>query len=83
MAWMDEPASRGRRGAVRPTPAELAVLRACATGRSTGEVADLLGLDVADVRAHVANAVTKLGARSKLEAVILALRAGWIEIEPA
>ena len=80
MACMDEPASRGGRAAVRPSPAELAVLRASATGRTSVEVADLLGLDAEVVRAQLGNAVTKLGARSKLEAVVLALESGLIAI---
>jgi len=77
---MDEPASRGGRAAERPSPAELAVLRASATGRMSVEVADLLGLDAEVVRAQLGNAVTKLGAHSKLEAVVLALESGLIAL---
>jgi len=80
MAEDAAPASRRRRPDARPTPAELAVLRACATGRNTVEVAELLDLDVADVRAHVANAITKVGARSKLEAIVRALESGLITL---
>jgi DNA-binding NarL/FixJ family response regulator len=60
------------------TEEERAVFRASATGRSVAEVAELLGRPPDDVRRVFASAVTKLGARSKLEAVIIALRRGLI-----
>ena len=83
MAEDDAPASWRRGHDARPAPIELAVLRASATGRSTAEVADVLGVDPEAVRGHIAGAIAALGVRSKLEAIVLALRAGWIEIEGA
>ena len=83
MAEDDAPASWRRRHDARPAPIELAVLRASATGRSTAEVADVLGVDPEAVRGHIAGAIAALGVRSKLEAIVLALRTGWIEIEGA
>src|SRR5829696_7527988 len=55
-------------------------LGASAIGLGVAEVADLLGLSPDAVRASIASAITKLGARSKLEAVVVALRGGLIEI---
>ncbi len=83
MAEDDAPASWRRRHDARPAPIELAVLRASVTGRSSAEVAGLLGLNAEAVRAHIAGAIVALGVRSKLEAIVVALRAGWIEIEGA
>jgi two-component system nitrate/nitrite response regulator NarL len=60
------------------TGRESAVLAASATGLSVGEVADRLGVSPNAVRAALALAITKLAARSKLEAVIIALRRGLI-----
>ena len=67
-------------GATAPlTPRECDVLAASARGLGTGAVAAELGQAVDEVRACLASALGKLGARSKLEAVILALRRGDIE----
>jgi len=56
------------------------VVRLSATGLATDEVAERLGLAPDEVRRHVAGAVVALGARSKLEAVVLAVRHGLIEL---
>jgi DNA-binding CsgD family transcriptional regulator len=61
-------------GAVpRLTPRELEVLAALSSGRSTEEIARSLGITTATVRSHVKNIFTKLGAHSRVEAVLLAL----------
>ena len=54
------------------------VLTLLATGMMTHEVAARLGLTVAAVREHAARITVKLRARSKLEAVLIALREGLI-----
>ena len=64
--------------ALRLTPAECDVLAVSATGRVVSEVAEVLGHPPETVRRALDSAVNKLGARSKLEAVLLALRAGVI-----
>ena len=56
------------------------VLQVSATGASTSEVATRLGMSVDEVREHLAQAIALLGARSKLEAVIRALRLGLIRL---
>jgi len=62
------------------TPLEREVLAVSATGLTTAEVADRLGLATSDVRRALASAVAKLGARSRLEAVIIAVRRGLIDL---
>lgn len=61
-------------------PRELEVLRTLATGMSTGEAATRLDISVHTVRTHLKNVMAKLEARSKLEAVMIALRNGLIEL---
>jgi DNA-binding NarL/FixJ family response regulator len=60
----------------RITPRELEVLCAFATGASTSEVADQLGISVHTVRTHLKNAISNLGARSKFQAILFALKEG-------
>jgi len=47
-----------------------------ATGRSNHEIAEALFLSPATVRTHVTRVMTKLGARSRAQLVVLAVRAG-------
>ena len=54
------------------------VLEAAASGAVTSEVALVLGMTDDVVRQHMAAAVRALGARSKLEALIIALRHGLL-----
>jgi DNA-binding NarL/FixJ family response regulator len=56
------------------TPRELEVLHRLATGEATNEIADALFLSVHTVRNHIANTLSKLHARSRLEAVAIATR---------
>ena len=58
------------------TAQERAVLAASAKGLGSADVAQLLGQPLEAVRRHLASAIEELGARSKLEAVIMALRLG-------
>jgi len=51
-----------------------------ATGLLTDEVAEQIGIPPAEVRRHVTGAMAVLGARSKLEAVVLALELGLIDL---
>ena len=62
------------------TDEERAVLAASARGLGTAEVAELLDRPPEYVRRSIASACAKLGARSKLEAVIIALRTGLIDL---
>jgi DNA-binding CsgD family transcriptional regulator len=68
--------------AVRLSRRERDILAAAARGMSTSEVAAELGLEVDDVRGAMASAIGKLGARSKLEAILIAVRSGEIDLDP-
>jgi DNA-binding NarL/FixJ family response regulator len=64
------------------TGREREILTMLATGRSTDEIAEQLFLSTHTVRNHVRNVLTKLRARTKLEAVIIAARAGIVDLSP-
>ena len=72
------------RGEDRPTldPTERRVLELVATGLSTSEVAEQLGISVERARAYLPAIIEKLGATSKLEALIIAIRHGLIRLPP-
>jgi DNA-binding NarL/FixJ family response regulator len=59
---------------------ELEVLRLLAAGYSTTTIATELGLSVHTTRNHVRNLMTKLGAHSRLDAVVIAARSGLIDL---
>jgi DNA-binding CsgD family transcriptional regulator len=75
--WM-ESATRKRRGL---TAREREVLTLLARGYTGEEVARQLQVSAETVRAHVRNSVTKLHARTRLHAVVLALQRGEITLE--
>jgi DNA-binding NarL/FixJ family response regulator len=60
---------------LRLTEREQAVLAASATGLTVAEVATALDLTPETVRAALGSTIAKLGARSKLEAVVIAFNA--------
>jgi two-component system, NarL family, response regulator DesR len=59
------------------TPRESEVLRAAADGGSTEEIGAALFLTPATVRNYLSNAIAKLGARNRIDAIRLARDAGW------
>jgi len=52
------------------------VLRLAALGLTTFSIARRLDIDPSDVRAELTAAIEQLGARSKIEAVLIAARRG-------
>jgi len=62
----------------RPTSREREILALLATGATDNEIADILALSPATVQTHVRNAKTKLGARTRAQAVALAIAHGMI-----
>jgi two-component system, NarL family, response regulator DesR len=60
------------------TARELDVLRTAATGVSTDEIASELSLSPPTVRNYLSNAIAKLGARSRIDAIRIARDAGWL-----
>jgi len=65
----------------RLTARECEVLGLLARGYTGEEVARQLRVSAETVRAHVRNSVTKLHARTRLHAVVLALQRGEISLE--
>jgi DNA-binding CsgD family transcriptional regulator len=61
------------------TARERQVLAASASGLLITEVAAVLGLSPETVRTVLGSAMAKLGARSKLEAIVIALKDDLIE----
>jgi NarL family two-component system response regulator LiaR len=60
---------------------ELEVLKLTAKGLSNKEIASALSISVRTVQAHLVNIFTKLGVKSRTEAVVHALREGWFTID--
>jgi len=57
---------------------EAEVLRAAEAGLPTDEIATRLHLSNATVRNYISNAIAKVGARNRLEAIRIAKNAGWL-----
>ena len=60
------------------TPRETDVLRLLANGDGIASIARALGISINTCRGHLKSVMTKLGAHSQLEVVVLASRAGLI-----
>lgn len=63
------------------TDRELEILRLAAQGRSNREIADDVDLSPRTVQTHLRNIFDKLDVASRTEAVIHALRSGWLNLE--
>jgi DNA-binding CsgD family transcriptional regulator len=72
--WTERPA------ACAPDARGVHALAIAATGRNAAEIAEYLGTSPDMIRRALVSATNKLGARSKLEALIIALRHGLIEL---
>jgi DNA-binding NarL/FixJ family response regulator len=68
----------GRVGAATLTEREREILGLIAQGLSNAAIAERLVVSVNTVRNHVANLLAKLGARSKLEGLSIAIREGLL-----
>lgn len=62
------------------TPVELEVLRFVAKGLSNAEVGRVMTIERRTVRTHLTHIYEKMGVASHVEAVVLALRAGVVEL---
>jgi DNA-binding CsgD family transcriptional regulator len=60
------------------TPRQMTVLRQLAAGKSTGDIAESLGISTETVRNHVRGITARLGVHSRLEAVIRAHELGVV-----
>lgn len=70
------PSKRKKSGALRPR--EVECLRWSSAGKSSGDIAELLCISRKTVDEHVENAMRKLGAATRIQAVAEALRQGII-----
>lgn len=61
------------------TPRERAVLHLAAEGMSGPEIAKELALSPGTIRNLVSNAMNKMGARSRIDAIQIATDAGWLQ----
>jgi two-component system response regulator DesR len=65
-------------GASPLTGRESDVLRAAEDGITTSDIATRLSLSPATVRNYLSNAITKTGARNRIDAIRIARDAGWL-----
>jgi DNA-binding CsgD family transcriptional regulator/N-acetylneuraminic acid mutarotase len=65
------------------TERELEIVRLAGTGLGNKEIAAQLSLSPNTVKVHLRNIFTKLEARSRTEMTMIAMRNGWIVVEPA
>jgi two-component system response regulator DesR len=62
------------------TPRERDVLEVAAEGATIGEIAERLYLSQGTVRNYLCRVVSKIGARTRVDAVTIAQRQGWLEL---
>jgi len=63
------------------TDREMEVLKLAAKGMSNAEIADALYLSIRTVQAHLRAVFNKLGVGSRSEAIVYALKKGWLSLE--
>ncbi|MBA7547222.1 Transcriptional regulatory protein DegU [subsurface metagenome] len=63
------------------TRRELEVLELAAMGMSNQEIGDELGIGLRTVKGHLETIFGKLGVRSRTEAVLMALKRGWVSLQ--
>jgi DNA-binding CsgD family transcriptional regulator len=90
IAWAVSASGRGARRATSRTPPppgdltprEIEVLRSLAVGLRPEDISTSLGVSPHTVRSHIRNVISKLGVRSRLEAVAEGRKAGYLTGEP-
>lgn len=79
---MVTPMTHGHDGAsAELTPREKEVLALLAQGKSTRQVAAILGITKRTVDAHVQSAMTKIGAVNRAQAIAIAIDVGLIKLD--
>ena len=81
--YASEDEARTKAGELRLTPREREVFRLLALGLNAWQIAEELSISPDTVRTHVRNGVVKLGAKTRVQAVALALTLGEIDLEGA
>jgi two-component system response regulator DegU len=79
------PSARARRPKDGPLPLsrrENEILHLVAEGQSNKEIAAVLGISDQTVKNNITSMLRKLGVQDRTQAVIHALRHGWIEVHP-
>lgn len=79
------PTARARRPKDGPLPLsrrENEILHLVAEGQSNKEIAAVLGISDQTVKNNITSMLRKLGVQDRTQAVIHALRHGWIEVKP-
>jgi DNA-binding CsgD family transcriptional regulator len=64
------------------TERQLEVLKLLAAGKSTGQIADELSVSKTTVRNHIAHILARLEVHTRVQAVLLASRAGLVSLPP-
>lgn len=67
---------------LRLSPRQLACLKRVAAGKTTLEIAAELGISNRTVEQYIADACTRLGVRTRIEAVVKTVRMGMIADDP-
>ena len=78
-SYVAKSAGKGATPQHEPSERETEVLRLIAWGYSNKEIAARMDLSVKTVEAHKANAMHKLGMRSRIDIVRFALLRGWLQ----
>jgi len=65
------------------TDREIEVLKLAASGMSNKEIAEKLSVTVRTVKAHISNVFAKMDVASRTEAILKAMREGWLELDKA
>jgi len=63
------------------TEREIEVLKLAATGMSNKEIAEELSVTVRTVKAHISNLFAKMDVASRTEAILKAVREGWLDLD--
>lgn len=69
------------RGTEQLTERELEILKLAARGMGNKEIARQLVLSVPTIKAHLVNIFNKMGVGSRTEAVLQAVRKGWVKLD--
>ena len=65
------------------TDREMEALRLAATGMSNKEIAEELCVTIRTVKAHLSSVFVKMNVASRTEAILEAVRQGWLDLEDA
>jgi DNA-binding NarL/FixJ family response regulator len=63
------------------TDREMDVLKLAAQGKGNKEIASELSLSIRTIESHIRHIFDKLGVNSRTEAVIIAIKKGWVGLE--